>query len=107
MEKSILSALPRVDRVVRHPSLDAVRRRLGAEALARLARRAIETARAQVKMGAPCPALDEVAAEVERAARAVLSARARPVINATGVVLHTNLGRAPLGGRAVDALARS
>ncbi|MEO7331710.1 MAG: L-seryl-tRNA(Sec) selenium transferase, partial [Minicystis sp.] len=36
-----------------------------------------------------------------------LSARARSVINATGVILHTNLGRAPLASRAASALADS
>jgi len=38
MEPSPLASLPRVDRVVAHASLDAVRRRLGAEAVTRFAR---------------------------------------------------------------------
>jgi L-seryl-tRNA(Ser) seleniumtransferase len=93
--------------VVAHPSLDLLRRRLGSDALTRLTRRVIEAARAAVKGGSPCPTLEEAAAEVGRAARAVLAKRARPVINATGVVLHTNLGRAPLAKKAVEALAGS
>ena len=40
----------------------------------------------------------------ERVARRVAPSL-RPVINATGVVLHTNLGRAPLASAAVDAIA--
>jgi L-seryl-tRNA(Ser) seleniumtransferase len=38
--------------------------------------------------------------------REVFSATLRPVINATGVILHTNLGRAPLSAAALDAMAR-
>jgi L-seryl-tRNA(Ser) seleniumtransferase len=104
---SRLSDLPRVDRVVLHQSLASERRRLGVEALTRLARRAIDAARKAVRDGAPCPTLDDVAREVAAAAATALSSLARPVINATGVVLHTNLGRAPLPRRAVSALSAS
>lgn len=102
-----LADLPRVDRVALHSSLDGVRRRLGAEAVTRLARRIIDAARKAARGGAPCPTLDEAARAVLALAEAALAARARPVINATGVVLHTNLGRAPLPRRAVAALAGS
>lgn len=99
--------LPRVDRVVAHPALASARKRLGSEGLTILTRRAIDAARRAMKDGAICPSLDDVAAQVAAAADAALSARARSVINATGVVLHTNLGRAPLSRRATDALASS
>jgi len=104
---SPLASLPRVDRVSAHPALDGARRRLGAEAVTRLARRAVDEARQSVRSGAPCPSLDDVAARAAALAHEALAARARPVINATGVVLHTNLGRAPLAAAAVQALAAS
>ena len=107
MAASPLAGLPRVDRVAAHPALDPARRRLGAEATTRLARRAIDEARQAMRVGAPCPSLDEVATRAAALARDALAARARPVINATGVVLHTNLGRAPLAASAVEALAAS
>lgn len=44
-----------------------------------------------------------ITAEVEARERPSL----RPVLNATGVVLHTNLGRAPLAAAAIDAIART
>ena len=107
MSSSPLANLPRVDRVAGHGSLDGVRRRLGSEAVARLVRRAIEEARQAARGGAPCPGVDDVARRVLALAGEALSARARPVINATGVVLHTNLGRAPLPASAVLALEAS
>ncbi len=106
--RSLFADLPRVDRVVAHPSLVSARLRLGARGLTMLTRRAIDAARRSMRDdGAICPSLDDVVAAVAAAAAAALSARARPVINATGVVLHTNLGRAPLSRRAVSALAAS
>ena len=58
------------------------------------ARRAIEEARQAITAGAASPPLEDRAREIlERLAKPSL----RSVINATGVILHTNLGRAPLG----------
>ena len=104
---SPLAALPKVDRLAQHASLAAVTKRLGIATITRMARLAIEAARGRISRGEPCPSIDELAADVAARAQASLSSRARPVINATGVVLHTNLGRAPLSRSAVEALARS
>jgi len=48
---------------------------------------------------------DEVVREIERRLLSEEKERLRPVVNATGVILHTGLGRAALPQRAVDALA--
>jgi len=99
--------LPRVDRVVGHASLADACKQLGVRAVTRLVRETIDTARQNLANGTRTPTLDDVAQTVAQRAAKVLRSRARRVINATGVVLHTNLGRAPLGPRAIEALSRS
>jgi L-seryl-tRNA(Ser) seleniumtransferase len=70
------------------------------------ARRAVEAARARVLAGAPTPSLEAVVAHAHALLEEDERSLLRPVINATGVLLHTNLGRAPLGERQLAAVAR-
>jgi L-seryl-tRNA(Ser) seleniumtransferase len=100
-----LRRLPKVDRVVAHPALEDARRALGAGAVTELVRAAVARARDEVRAGRNAPTTDEIADRAAALARARLGQRTRRVLNATGVVLHTNLGRAPLAADAVDALA--
>jgi L-seryl-tRNA(Ser) seleniumtransferase len=99
--------LPRVDHVVGHPSLVDACKQLGNRTVTRLVRETIEASRQALREGVVPPSVDDVALRVATLASRLLRSRARRVINATGVVLHTNLGRAPLGARATDELARS
>jgi L-seryl-tRNA(Ser) seleniumtransferase len=69
------------------------------------AREVLGEARDAILAGAPAPDPAELAAAVaERAAR-LAAPSLRSVINATGVVLHTNLGRAPLPAAALERVA--
>ena len=96
---SRLRKLPSVDRV-----LDALRDETAGVAATGAARRAIDGARDAVRAGAEPPSLDDVV----ESARGLLRDRERrllqPVINATGVLIHTNLGRVPLGEEQLDAV---
>lgn len=92
------------------PSIDAV---LGADALAGLgvagevlrdaARDAVQAERARVREADEDADFARVVRDTAARAEAMLRPGLRPVINATGVVIHTNLGRAPLARGAVDA----
>lgn len=98
----MLSELPKVDRVVAAPELALALRRLGPKAVTALVRSAIARARARVKDGHEAPTFEALVTEVRSAAERRERARLTRVVNATGVVLHTNLGRAPLPAAAQD-----
>ncbi|HEY2080921.1 MAG TPA: L-seryl-tRNA(Sec) selenium transferase [Streptosporangiaceae bacterium] len=88
---------PRTDAVLADPRLAAAEDRLGRAIVLSAVRRAQDLARSGQIEPAAVP---DVAAESLPAFAATLT----PVINATGVLLHTNLGRAPLSAAAKDAL---
>jgi L-seryl-tRNA(Ser) seleniumtransferase len=90
----------------RLPSVEVVRQALHDvphPIAVRCAREAVEAARRAVDRGAgvdPQRVVDDARQRAARANQATL----RPLINATGVLLHTNLGRAPLGEEALQAV---
>ena len=89
--------VPRTDLLLADPRLADAERRLGRA----LVKAAVARAQQRARDGQIAPE------EVADAAVAELPARAAaltPVINATGVLVHTNLGRAPLSAAAVDAI---
>ena len=67
------------------------------------ARRELDRARETAAGGGFAPEPDELLRAVLSGARRTLSDSPRPLINATGVIIHTNLGRAPLSDRAIAA----
>jgi L-seryl-tRNA(Ser) seleniumtransferase len=100
------------------PAIEALRQRdgvrgleatFGAEATINALRTGAEQLRGAIASGAAPSDAESAAAQIEQAAATSLAARARgslrPVINATGVVIHTNLGRAPIAPAALERLA--
>lgn len=97
-----LRALPSIDELLGAPSLQPLLApHPRARSVAAL-RSAVQRARERVLRG---EAKDFEEADVQDALRALTRPNLRPVLNATGVVLHTNLGRAPLAPAAVDRIA--
>lgn len=107
--RSILRALPSVDALRRACQVEE----LSANRLTALARNIIDELRDELLARGDDSAdkealLTEAATRLrERVARERRSSLQRGVINATGVVLHTNLGRAPLGASAIRAVERA
>lgn len=97
--------LPSVDRLLAHPALQALVSRYPDGLVAGLVREALASAREAIAAGAAAPSPDEIIGLVLRRAQASLEPTLRPLINATGVIIHTNLGRAPLSDEAMAAMA--
>ncbi len=100
-------ALPSVGTLLDSPALRPLLERASRAAVTEAVRDALQDARmhpqaAPVDPGSPGGWLPFVQARLEADERSSL----RPVINATGVVLHTNLGRAPLADAAIAAIGR-
>jgi L-seryl-tRNA(Ser) seleniumtransferase len=99
--------LPSVDELVRHGQLSRLVSSEGQTAVTDAVRVVLGRLREEIAAGrleadGVDLALSGLAQAVEREARQALSYSLRSVINATGVILHTNLGRAPLSGAALD-----
>ncbi|MEZ4225200.1 MAG: L-seryl-tRNA(Sec) selenium transferase [Polyangiaceae bacterium] len=91
-----LRKLPKVDHLALDSSLADARERLGTKVVTALVREAIAGARLRALEGAEVAGREELLAELRQRVHQRLGQEVRAVINATGVLLHTNLGRAPL-----------
>ncbi len=104
-----LRSLPSVDAAVQALDVAPDFRDLPRQLLTDLVREAIDDLRAEILEGRledQRPPLERIRDRCAESARQILAGSLQPVINATGVILHTNLGRAPLGPSARDELAR-
>ena len=104
MEKNqLLRSIPKVDELLKNPALAALE--LSGTQLTELVRRELEALRAGILSGtvAELPGADTLCAAVYAAAEKEATPSLRPVINGTGITLHTNLGRACLSEKAMAA----
>ena len=114
--EATLRGLPSVDQLMRHPDIQGLRGGLSSEVLTRIIRDALSEVRSAVLAGEyrDIPAVDRrqsltgwVVTGVLARSEGFSDIGPHAVINATGVVLHTNLGRAPLSDAARRAVATS
>ncbi len=109
--RSLLRELPSVDRLLGHPALAAAIEAHGRGAILHHVRLVVEELRARLLGGSATP--DAVEHTTDALAGSVIQSLAREgeplprILNATGVILHSGLGRAPLPQSAVQALVRA
>ncbi len=100
-----LRKLPSVDRLLQHSAVAEARARFGHELTVATARDLLDETRAAILgRSQPCPELAGLAAALLARLQAATQSTLLPVINASGVIIHTNLGRAPLSDDALAAM---
>jgi L-seryl-tRNA(Ser) seleniumtransferase len=92
--------IPRTDRLLADPRIQAAQARLGH----RTVRAVVNDVQERARRGELEP---EHVADAVLAALPAFAGSLRPVLNATGVLVHTNLGRAPLSAASVQAIVRA
>lgn len=96
-----LRELPSIEKMVR-----AVPASIRRDVRVRLAQQIIHKLKARIQSGESVPSRAQIERELEAELERLTKPSIRKVINATGVVLHTNLGRAPLGKKILAHMAQ-
>ncbi|MEO1983301.1 MAG: L-seryl-tRNA(Sec) selenium transferase [Fuerstiella sp.] len=105
-----LRSLPAVDHVLRHPQLVSVAELFPRQQIVAWIRQGVNDCREAILAGAeldPDAAANFVVARTLEQKQVEDGRRQQRVINATGILLHTNLGRAPLAERAIQRMLES
>lgn len=96
--------LPSIDHLLDRPELSGAVVQCGRGAVRDAARRLLDDVRAEIAGGGAAPDLSDLITCLLAQLQRDLAPTLRPVLNATGVVIHTNLGRAPLSLAAQQAM---
>ena len=107
VELTQLRNIPSVERVVGSQLLAEEIKAYSRDWIVSLVRQHLEKARADVRQGADAPSIEAVAEATRETLRELTRPTPQPVINATGVIIHTNLGRAPLSRAATEAAVQA
>jgi L-seryl-tRNA(Ser) seleniumtransferase len=99
-----LRRLPSVDALLQAPVVAGLAETYGRALTVEAARAWLAEVRTRILAGQPCPPEDALAQGVAGMLETWTRPTLRPAINATGVVIHTNLGRAPLSAAALAAM---
>ena len=110
-QADLLRQIPSVDELLGQPRLAALASRVDRALLVEVTRAALADLRARIGADEPSAVVSLSASGVEAfiadTVERLLTRSLCPVINATGVILHTNLGRAPLPATVIDELRRT
>ena len=103
MSEAKLRQLPSVVKVLSNGYISKLCETLPHQTIVNLIRQHLEEVRWSINQGCPVPSFEELVDSIATKASDLASLSLQPVINASGVILHTNLGRAPLSTEAILA----
>jgi len=104
MSEAQFRQLPGVDRLLSDERVSRLCETFPREIVVDLIRRCLSEIRWSISSGGSVPSFVEVVNSIVTRARDLEKPSLQPVINATGVILHTNLGRAPLSTEVIKAM---
>ena len=99
--------LPSVDSVLSDRRVRTLEEAYTREWVADVVREQLEEARGAIRNGGDAPTAEEIVGSVTQRIEDLGRVSPRPVINATSVIIHTNLGRAPLSMDAMEAMVQA
>src|SRR5579883_1517102 len=99
-----LRLLPSVEELLQSATGKRLSEQYGRPLALAAIRASLAQARSEIRAGVPCPPQEALLARAEQALQREQQPHLRPVINATGVIINTNLGRAPLSQQAIEAI---
>ena len=98
------SRLPSVDKLLAYPESQMLVASFGHALTVDALRESLDDARQTIRAGGDVPEADALIEATGKKLREWATPRPHPIINATGVIIHTNLGRAPLSAKALEAM---
>ena len=95
--------LPNVNSILENDAVQEIVSLYKRDWVVELVRETIDQARETISKGHACPTLPEIISTIKDRVALLTVQSPRRVINATGVIIHTNLGRSPLSDNAIEA----
>ena len=97
--KTIYRSIPSIDKILNHPRLLSMEKDQTRDLQVYFARKTIGSYRKTQSEPTKIPTIDEFVDEIIKKIDQLKTPSSKNVINASGVILHTNLGRAPLSNK--------
>ena len=99
--------IPSIDRILKEPSIKTLLECYTHDSVVKLVQHHIQGVRKGVKAGKQTPSFKTIIKDIQLSIAERWVIQPSPVINASGVILHTNLGRAPLSDQSITALSNT